>query len=451
MHITIVGIGSRGDVQPYIGLGEGLAAAGHDIRIAAQEEFRPVVESRGLSFSPIDYDPAVLLGSEEGVSWLESGRNPIAFMARLVEALGPLSLKVAEGVLAATDGTDAVIASVLGVSAYHVAEARGIPYIGAFLQPIHPTRAFPAFPLLRDLGPWGNVASARLGAVALELPFRRGLNAFRRDVLGLPPRRDVDFVGSLMRERVPVLYGFSPNLVPRPADWPPEARLCGYWTLRVRRDWEPDPKLAAFLEDGPPPVFVGFGSMRPRDPRRTSAIVVDALRRAGRRGIVAAGWAGLEADGEDLHVVGEVPHDWLFPRCAAVVHHGGAGTTATAVRAGVPSFAVPFFADQFFWAARTAREGVGPDPLPARRLEAGRLAAGIRVAVSDPGMRDRAAAAGARLAAEDGVAAAAAVLPRVLDGRAAGSGRSRLRAVGARAAGTATVGAARLRRPTARR
>jgi sterol 3beta-glucosyltransferase len=416
MRVTLVGVGSRGDVQPYVALGMGLRAAGHEVRVAAQRDLRDRVEGRGLAFAPIHYDPALLLGSEEGISWVESGRNPAAFLWRMVTALRPIALRVAEDVLAAISDADVVVGSTLALSAYHAAEARRVPYIGAFLQPLHMTRAFPAVVFPRDdLGPWGNRLSGRVGALALELPFRAQHNRWRRQRLGLPPVRDVDFVARLAREQVPVLYGFSRWLVPKPSDWPASVRLCGYWTLPADRGWEPDPRLAAFLADGPPPVFVGFGSMRPRDPRRTSAAVVDALRRAGRRGVVAAGWAGLEATGDDVLVVDEVPHDWLFPRCAAVVHHGGAGTTGTALRAGVPSFAVPFFADQFFWGVRTARLGVGPGPIPARRLDPARLGAAIRTAVDDPGMRAAAVAAAARLAREDGIGTAVDAIASAVD------------------------------------
>ncbi len=353
------------------------------------------------------------------VSWEESGRNPAAFVRTMVKAVRPVVLDVAEDVLAGTEGTDVIVGSTLATSAYHVAEARGVPYVGAFLQPLHTTRAWaPVVAPFDDLGAWGNRFTGRAAFMVLDLPYRSLTNRWRQERLGLAPVRDVDFGARLVRERVPTLYGFSPWLVPKPADWPAWLHVCGYWTLPADPGWEPDPRLAAFLDGGPPPVFVGFGSMRPRDPRRTSALVVDALRRAGRRGIVSAGWAGLEASGDDVLVVQDVPHDWLFPRCAAVVHHGGAGTTGTAVTAGVPSFAVPFFADQFFWGVRTARLGVGPDPIPARRLEPGRLAAAIRTAVENPGMRARAADAARHIAAEDGVAAAAAAL-------AAAVGRSR--------------------------
>jgi sterol 3beta-glucosyltransferase len=407
MHITVIGIGSRGDVQPYLAVGQGLRAAGHEVRIAAQTEYQRVAERNGLAFAPVNYEPAKLLATHEGLAWMESGRNPVAFLRSMVAAVRPVALTVAEDVLAATSDTDAIVGSTLATSAYHVAEARRVPYIGAFLQPLHRTRAFPAVIVpCDDLGPWGNQLSGRAAFMMLDLPFRSVMNEWRRERLGLPAVRGVDFGARLAREQVPVLYGFSRWVVPRPPDWPAWVRLCGYWTLPGDHGWQPDRRLTDFLADGPQPVFVGFGSMRPRDPERASAIVAEALRRAGRRGVVAAGWAGLAASGEDVLMVEDVPHDWLFPQCAAVVHHGGAGTTATALGAGVPSFAVPFFADQFFWGTRSARLGVGPDPIAASRLEPARLAAAIQRAAQDPGMRDRAAAVAARLRREDGVAAA---------------------------------------------
>lgn len=412
MRVAVLAIGSRGDVQPYVALGLGLRAAGHDVRLATHEGFRGLVEGSGLAFAPIGGDPQALVASEAGVAWLESGRNPVAFVRRLAPFAREVGLRVAGDVLAAAGDADAIVGSALALAGYHVAEARGVPFLGAFLQPLSPTAAFPTvLAPAGDLGPVGNRLSARLVATAIELPFRGLVNGWRRDALGLPPLRGVDFTARVARERVPTLYGFSPLVVPRPADWPPQLHVCGWWSLPAPQGWAPDGRLAAFLDAGPPPVFVGFGSMRPRDPARAAQVVVEALRRARLRGVIAAGWAELSARGalgDDVLVVGEVPHDRLFPRCAAVVHHGGAGTTGTALRAGVPSFAVPFFADQFFWGARAARLGVGPSPLPARGLEPARLSAAIRTAATNARMRGRARAVGGALAREDGVAAAVA-------------------------------------------
>jgi len=414
VRVAVLAIGSRGDVQPYVALGLGLRAAGHDVRLATHDGFRGMVEGHSLAFAPISGDPQALVASEAGVAWLESGRNPVAFVRRLAPFAREVGLRVARDVLAAAGDADAIVGSALALAGYHVAEARGVPFLGAFLQPLAPTAAFPTvLTPVGDLGAAGNRLSARLVATAIELPFRGLVNRWRRDDLGLPPLRGVDFSARVARERVPTLYGFSPLVVPRPPDWPPQLHVCGWWSLPAPQDWAPDDRLAAFLDAGPPPVFVGFGSMRPRDPARAAEVVVEALRRAGRRGIVAAGWAelgaaGREELGDDVLVVGEVPHDRLFPRCAAVVHHGGAGTTGTALRAGVPSFAVPFFADQFFWGARAARLGVGPSPLPAHGLEPACLSAAIRTAAVNAAMRDRARAVGRALAQEDGVAVAVA-------------------------------------------
>jgi len=212
----------------------------------------------------------------------------------------------------------------------------------------------------------------------------------------------------------PILYGFSPAVVPTPTDWPAFVHPTGYWFLDAPRDWRPPVALSAFLAAGPPPVYVGFGSMRNRQPQVVTALVVEALERAGQRGVLHSGWDGLAELRlpETIFPVDSIPHDWLFPRMAAIVHHGGAGTTAAALRAGRPAVVVPFFADQPFWARRVYELGVGPYPLPRARLTAARLADAITAAVYDPTMLERAVALGERLRAEDGVSEAVRVLMR---------------------------------------
>lgn len=406
----MLAVGSRGDVQPHVALAAGLAAAGHDVTVATHAPFAEQVAAQRLGFAELTVNPRELIETEAAQAWI-SARNPVTFFRRLGELARPLGLKLADDILAASGDADAIVGSSLAQAGFHVAEARGVPFLAAALQPLSPTADFPSVlaPALDRLGPRGRRASHRLAALAFDLPFRGSVNRWRREVLDLPPLRELDFFARLDRERRPVLYGFSEVVVPKPADWGDWLHVCGYWSLRADPAWRPDPALATFLDAGPPPVYVGFGSMRVRDPEATSRLVADALRRAGVRGLVGSGWGGLAVQGDDdLLAVGDVPHDWLFPRCAAVVTHGGAGTTAAALRAGVPSFAVPFFADQHFWGARVARLGAGPDPLPVRRLEAGALAARIRAAVSAPHLRARAAQVGRALRREDGVATAVA-------------------------------------------
>jgi sterol 3beta-glucosyltransferase len=209
-----------------------------------------------------------------------------------------------------------------------------------------------------------------------------------------------------------VLQAFSRHVVPRPSDWPDSAVVTGYWFLDEGVDWTPPRELADFLDAGPPPVFVGFGSMAGRDPARTARTVLAAVARSGQRALIVSGWGGLRVDEPPpgVFVAESVPYDWLLPRVAAVVHHGGAGTTAAGLRAGKPTVVCPFVADQPFWGARVAALGVGPRPIPQRRLGEAELAAAILEAVGDAGMRDRAERLGAQIRAEDGVAAAVEVI-----------------------------------------
>ena len=166
----------------------------------------------------------------------------------------------------------------------------------------------------------------------------------------------------------PILYGYSPAVIPPPADWGADIHVTGYWFLDPAEDWTPDAALTDFLAAGPPPVYVGFGSMSSRNPEATANLILDALARTGQRGIIHAGWGGLQRTDlpASVMMVDGVPFAWLFPRVAAVVHHGGAGTTSAGLRAGVPSVVVPFFGDQPFWAQRVADLGVGPAPIPRR-------------------------------------------------------------------------------------
>ncbi|MGQ9552632.1 MAG: glycosyltransferase [Anaerolineae bacterium] len=212
-----------------------------------------------------------------------------------------------------------------------------------------------------------------------------------------------------------ILYGFSPSVIPPPSDWGSDIHVTGYWFLDAADDWAPPPALIEFLEAGPPPVYVGFGSMSNRKPEETADLVLAALARAQQRGVVLSGWSGLQkADlPNSVVMVDSIPFSWLFPRVAAVVHHGGAGTTAAGLRAGVPAVVIPFFADQPFWGQRLVALGVGPAPIPRKKLTVERLAQAIEKAVTDQAMRQRAVALGARIRAEDGVAGAVAVVQSV--------------------------------------
>ena len=432
MKVTILAVGSRGDTQPYVALGAALRARGFRVRVACSRTYQDLVTGAGLECLPLDADPRELLASEAGQAWLAAGRRPVPLLRRLRALVGPLMRRFLDEAAAACEGADAIVYSVLGMAGYHVAERRGIPACLAVLQPVEPTAAFPsvATPGGRSLGPLGNRLSHLLVEQLAWQAFRRPVNRWRREALGLPPLPLHGPYRRLRRERQPVLHAYSPTVVPRPADWPDHVHVTGYWFLDPPRGWVPPPDLEAFLAAGPPPVAIGFGSMVPRDLAAVGRLVLEATHRAGVRAVLLGDLADLpavRAAGERVHAVRDVPHAWLFPRVAAAVHHGGAGTTAAALRAGVPSVACPFFADQPFWAERVHTLGAGPRPLPARRLDAAALAAAIRQATGDPRLRARAADLGRRVRAERGASRACDLIESWLGGAPVPPGHRRLR------------------------
>lgn len=413
MRVTLLAIGSRGDVQPYVALGAGLQRAGHEVRVATHGNFETLVRSHGLEIFPVEGNPKEILETEEGRAWLDSGPDPLAFFRGFVRLAKPRAAQMLSDSWRACRGAEAVVYSTLGFAGYHIAEKLGVPSCAAALQPLSRTRSFPPVGLEpKDLGPGLTAMYNLMGHLVAEQltwqPFRRMVNQWRRQALGLPPMPFTGPFGLVDKKRYPVLYGFSPSVVPRPPDWGPSLHVTGYWFAESPDAWRPPGGLEEFLAAGPPPVYVGFGSMTDRDPRALTGLVLEAVRRAGQRCILLTGWAGLT--NEDMpgwaYGLEEAPHEWLFPRTAAVVHHGGSGTTGAGLRAGVPNVVVPFFGDQAFWGRRVRALGVGPTPIPRREITAARLSWAIGKAVSDVPMRAAARALGERIRGEDGVARA---------------------------------------------
>jgi UDP:flavonoid glycosyltransferase YjiC (YdhE family) len=243
--------------------------------------------------------------------------------------------------------------------------------------------------------------------------YRPFVNDFRQR-LGLSTYTAARFYRAL--RSTPMLGMYSPSIIPHPADWPDRVHVTGYLFLDAQPDWQPSPELEAFLEAGAPPVYIGFGSMAGRNPEQLARLIIEALAKSSQRGLLLTGWGGLhpELATDSVFVTDSVPHSWLFPRMAAVVHHGGAGTTAEGLRAGVPTVIVPFVFDQPFWGTRIKALGLGPDPIPQKDLTADRLAHAIRIAVTDPGMKQRACSCGEAIRAEDGIGNAVKIIRRYL-------------------------------------
>ncbi len=414
MQIMIIAGGSRGDVQPYVALGEGLQAAGHRVRLLASMNFRELITAHGLEFAAMnDLTEAM---TQERVRELAEQGNLLKMVAATGRGAQQLAHQAAVAGLAAAAGSDLLIGGLGGLSVgVALAEKLGVPFIQAYLMPFSPTREFPSvltpLPQSRLMG-WANGLSHRLARQMMWQMLRSADNRARAEVLNLPSAPFWGPFGALRGQGLPVLYGYSPLVIPPPSDWDATIHVTGYWFLAPPAGWTPPAALVDFLAAGPPPVYIGFGSMPSRDPQETARLALDALARTGQRGILASGWDGLQADDlpPTVHMVGSLPHAWLFPQMAAVVHHGGAGTTGAGLAAGVPSIVTPFFGDQPFWGRRVHALGVGPAPIPRRRLTAEKLATAIEQAVSDGAMRQRAASLGERIRAERGVENAVAVI-----------------------------------------
>ncbi|MFS4097491.1 glycosyltransferase [Streptomyces sp. AF1A] len=404
--MVIFAAGSRGDVQPCLALGRALQRRGDAVRILASLRYRHLIAGAGLDLHPLPVDPVEIIESAEGQELLAGRRNPVAFIRHMDRVMRPRMMSMLEETQIGAKGADLVLAPTFSFLGLHLSQYLNIPHALIHFQPSQPTTAFPHpfVPAARILGGVGNRLS--FGAVDLGswMVFRQFVNAWRQDSLGLAPMS----LAAPFRHvrRATVLCAFSPTLVPRPPDWGPNVHVTGFWH-HDQPLWKPPRRLLAFLAEGPPPLYVGFGSMQTGDPKATDALVRTALRRAGLRAVLPGDPATSD---DDILAVGDTPHDWLFPKMAAVVHHGGAGTTASALRAGKPSLICPFFGDQPYWAGRVHDLGAGPAPLPVADLTVDALTQRLHALTRYAPYTHRAHRLGQVLKAENGIARACQVL-----------------------------------------
>lgn len=415
MRIAIIALGSRGDIQPYIALGKGLLADGHTVRLVTHDNYEKLVTAHGCEFWPMHGNVQEFAESAEMRALLEKG-NFIAIMGHAAKAAKVAAQNWAKEGLAACQGMDLIVAGLGGLYiGVALCEKLALPLMQAYYVPFTPTSAFagalaPAW--LARLGKATNRFSHHLTRQMMWQQIRGADQAARQQVLGLPAAPFWGPYNSPYLQNTPILYGFSPTVIAKPPEWGKDLHITGYWFLESENNWFPPPALEEFLGRGPAPLYIGFGSMSSRKPVETAHLILQAVVQTGQRAVILSGWDGLKAENlpDNVFVIDSVPHDWLFERVAAVVHHGGAGTTAAGLRAGVPSIIIPFFADQPFWGQRVAALGVGPQPIPRQQLTQERLAQAIQQAMGDASMRQRAAALGRNIRAEDGIGQAVKVI-----------------------------------------
>lgn len=412
LNIVIMVIGSRGDAQPFLKIGKELKEQyGHRVRIATHPAFRDFVEKdSGLEFFSVGGDPSELMAfmvKNPGlIPTLETLRA--GDIGKRRAAMAEMFGGFWRACINATDDekdtrnlkmmgdkqpfiADLIIANPASFAHVHCAEALGIPLILSFTFPYTPTKSFP-HPLASikasnvDLG-YTNFISYPL----VEMMIWQGLgdlvNDLRVKTLGLDPVSTLWAPGTLYRMNVPFAYLWSPSLVPKPADWGDEIDICGFAFLDLASSFTPPDPLTKFLDEGEAPIYIGFGSIVVDDANKFTEMIFEAVKLAGVRALVSKGWGGLGGDSldvpENIFLLDNTPHDWLFPRVKACVIHGGAGTTAIALKCGKPIMIVPFFGDQFFWGNMIEKAKAGPEPVPYKYLSAEKLAEGIKYCLTE--------------------------------------------------------------------
>lgn len=375
--ILFVTHGTRGDVEPLLAQALALKNSGYHVRFAGPVDFRDWVTSLGLAFEPLgDFSIRNLLHTPEAQGLLSF--HPLKMGRALVHFKGLAREMMVDGIArVARQPADMIISHASLAVASDLGEALNAPVLFLSPVPFVATAEQPALLFPFTLGPLNRASYLPLRFVRLIFG---GLYHELRAELGLARRSGFARPFQSEGRDAPVLHLYSDALLPRPADWPARAEVAGFSFFdEDAKRWQPDAALAAFLAEGPAPVYIGFGSMVPGDVAALASIIEEAVTLAGVRAIVAAGWAGLspKRSNDGLFVLDQAPHHALFPLCRAVVHHGGAGTTAAGLRAGKPTLICPFGFDQPFWGRVIARCGLGPKAIPLKKLSAEKLAAGL--------------------------------------------------------------------------
>jgi UDP:flavonoid glycosyltransferase YjiC (YdhE family) len=418
-RIVVTTWGSLGDLHPYLAIALGLQQRGHDVRVATAEFYRSKIEALGLNFHPVRPDVDVIVNDRERMQRMMTGRLATVRVVR--ELLLPVLRDSYHDILHVAEGADLLL-SHLPWATRLVAEKTGIPWVSTMITPMgffstYDGTVMPLMPqgIHRLLGPRVLGALQRCGKWATR-PWARPFDRFRTE-LGLPPTNEDNPLGD-SHSPLRVLALFSPHFAPPQPDWPPQAIATGFPTYDRDEATPPSPELERFLQAGPPPIVFTQGISSALIASRFYAESLAAAKALGMRAILVLGknpaneLRDLPADVLSVHYA---PFSELFPRCAAVVHHGGIGTTGLALQAGRPTLVVPSAHDQPDNAARVARLGVG-SVLPLRRYTAGRAVRALRRLLEEPAVAERAMVLARKLEAEDGVAGACDALEAVLVG-----------------------------------
>ena len=405
MNITMLSVGSIGDVLPLIQLGKELQKRKHRIKIAAFPQFGSTVIREGLAFFPLDGDAETMIASI-----MKPDTSALTYLPRLLKNIHSVIPGLIRSMQESCSDADAMICNFFGTVYYSIAELFGLPCVQINFFPVNPTRDMPMSSVRNQhLGSYANIASYKLGFLMISMIEKYYLSDWRKESHLSSGKIRTGPAASVGSHDVPILYAISPSLLPRPAEWGSNIHITGFLFDESPCAWVPPTRLADFMTEGAPPVYIGFGSMNAGNMNRLLTVVLRAVRTSGIRAVINLGHTGRDFPSTQrvLFTKDFIPHDWLFPRVSAVIHHGGLGTTASGLRYGRPTLVIPFAGDQPFWGSLVYKSGCGPKPIPRDKLNVRNLTRGILELLSRPRYAVNAQALAAQISREHGTAAAA--------------------------------------------
>ncbi len=413
MHITVVVFGTWGDLRPNVILAQALKTAGHSVQVLTTRDFEDWVRTHDLDYMPIQ------LNIQEILEDATSSSNPIKLLQIMREKIAPAMRQFALDTLEATRESDAILVHEMGLPALSgVIEANNLIQVNINLQPLTRTcsRQIAGIPPLPSSmpfqEPYNNLSYTLWQRIIWSMLGSRG-NEFRTEYLNLPKMTWLEYQQTL--KNTPTLTLVSEHLLPRPADWNVNQHLTGF-VFDHDPEWQAPQSLVNFLNSDEKPIYVGFGSMADNKPEETTRIILEAMRQSGKRAVLLSGWAGIgQTDIPDnVHVLKYAPHSWIFPKMQAVIHHGGAGTTAAGIHAGVPTIVVPHLSDQPYWGNLLHQNGVATKNIPRSKLSVERLVVAINEVTSSTHMQAKATALGEKIRSEDSIAKAMTIIENAL-------------------------------------
>lgn len=413
MKITLLSYGSRGDVQPYLALAVGLQNAGHQVKLAAPHRFQDFVDRYRIPFAPLAGDPGTISQRLNN-----AGTNPIGMVRAISDYVFSIASQVVVQAFAACQDADLIVHSFLFTSGGHAfARKLNIPDISIQLFPVFaPTAEIPP-PITPNLS--SRLVRRLIHGLATQIYVQGGRMGYHRMRKAHPETFDLDlswpFHPNQSRSQTALVFAYSPSVLPRPTDWESEnIHVAGYLFLDTIYEYQPPEDLLHFMKAGPPPVCVTFGSTIHRQADDIYKNVISAIEEVGKRAIILSGWGGFQTreTTKNIFITPAVPHDWLLPQCQTVIHHGGAGSTAAGLRAGIPNLVVPFASEQPFWGMRVHAIGAGPEPIPIKKLTNVRLAHALRQS-DTAAIRQKATMVGETIQAENGVKKVIEIIERL--------------------------------------